>query len=142
LFQRRFSNGKHWHYYSLWMECWQKQTLPAGESISVVFYPSRVLVAVTNNKQLQLLQSFSYQAAEDVSYHLLNVCNQLSLSAATVPVLLAGMIDASSTVYTEIQKYFNHADLDVFPAAAATPALQEYPSHFFSPLLKLAICVS
>jgi hypothetical protein len=142
LFQRRFNNGKYWHYYSLWMECWQKQTVMNNDYVSVVFYPNRVLVAVISNKQLQLLQSFSYEAAEDISYHLLNVFVQLSLSPEEVPVKLAGMIDASSTVHTEILKYFNHAELEAFPAASSSPALQEYPSHFFSPLLKLAICVS
>jgi hypothetical protein len=142
LFKRWFATGKYWHYYSLWMECWQKQTIMNDDYVSVVFYPSRVLVAVIRDKQLQLLQSFSYQAAEDVSYHMLNVFARLSLSPGDVPVKLAGMIDASSTVYTEIQKYFHHAELDAYPAVSSSPALQEYPSHFFSPLLKLAICVS
>lgn len=142
LFKRWFANGKYWHYYSLWMECWQKQSIMNNDYVSVVFYPNRVLVAVIRNKELQLLQSIPYQAAEDVSYHLLNIFVQLSLSPMEVPLKLAGMIDASSTVYTEIYKYFNHAELDAFPAASSSPALQEYPSHFFSPLLKLAICVS
>jgi len=125
LFKRWFSSGKYWHYYSLWMECWQKQNILNSEYVSVVFYPNRVLVAVIREKQIQLLQSFSYQAAEDVSYHLLNVFARFSLSPADVPVKLAGMIDASSTVYTEILKYFNHAELDVYPAVSSSPALQE-----------------
>jgi Protein of unknown function (DUF3822) len=143
LFQRGFANGRYWHYYSLWMKCGQKEQGGYEEYITVLFYPNRILVAVIKNKQLQLLQSFSFEVVEDVAFYLLTICNQLELSPENIPVKLSGMIDESSALYTEIFKYFGHTVLDDFPAAASSvPAFREYPSHFFSPLLKLATCVS
>jgi hypothetical protein len=142
LFQRHFSRGKYWHYYSLWMECRQKQNGQRDEYLSVIFYPRRILVVVVRNKEIQLFQSFDYEAAEDVSWYLLNICGQFGLLPETVPVKMSGTIDDSSTLYNEILKYFGQTELEAFNPAAALPALDEYPAHFFSPLLKLATCVS
>ncbi len=142
LLQDRFGNAAYRHYYSTWMSL---SKYPAGElaaAITVLFYPNQVLVSVIKNGQLNLLQRYGYEAAEDVAYYLLNICGQLQLSSASTPVILSGMIDASSALYTEIYKYFGQVLLESFPAAATEPALADYPDHFFSPLLKLAACVS
>ncbi len=142
LFQRRFANGKYWHYYSLWMECGQQQFSKCNDCLSVVFYPNRVIVSVIKNKHLQMVQSYAYQAAEDVSYYLLNICMQLQIDPSTVVVKLAGMVDVSSAMYTEMLKYFLHVEPDSLPGDAITASMEEYPAHFFSPILKMAVCVS
>ena len=143
LLQRSFVNSKYWHYYSLWLQYGQSMPGKPANYIAAIFYPNRILTAVVKDKQLQLVQSLAYEAAEDVGYYLLNICDQLQLSPVETPVLLSGMIDASSVLYTEIFKYFAQAALEDFavPAGAAS-ALKDYPDHFFSPLLKLALCVS
>jgi len=142
MFQRHFARGKYWHYYSLWMECRQKQNGQREDGLSVMFYPRRILAALTENKEVVLFQSFEYEAAEDVAYYLLNICRQFDRQPETIPLKMSGMIDESSTLYNEIFKYFGQAELEAFTPATAIAALQEYPSHFFSPLLKLATCVS
>ncbi len=141
LFQTSFAGGQYWHYYSLWLQ--QDEHKQHADYITAVFYPNRILVAVVKNKQLLLVQSFLYEAAEDAGYYLLNICSQLQLPPAETPVFLSGMIDVSSVLYTEIFKYFALVELEDFsvPVSAAS-ALQDYPAHFFSPLLKLALCVS
>jgi Protein of unknown function (DUF3822) len=142
LFQRVFVNGKYWHYYSVWLQCMQQAPEAAAEYISVLFYPNRILVACLKNNQPQLLQSFLYEVVEDVAYYLLNICDQLNFSPATTLVKLSGMIDESSALYSEIYKYFGQTSLDVFPVVSPAAGFDEYPPHFFSPLLKLAACVS
>lgn len=140
LLREQYRGNKYWHYYSWWMKCSQAQLLPALENMQVIFYPTFILVAAVKDKQLQLVQQFTYHTAEDVAYYLLNVCTRLQLSPHTVHVRLSGMIDASSATFNEIQKYFGNASPDFYPAVSSTPELQEYPSHFFSPILKLAAC--
>lgn len=141
LLKRSFTKGRYWHYYSLWIQHGQKKSADRTNSLSVMFYPNRILVGAVKNNELNLLQSFSYEAVEDVGYYLLNICNQLQLSAAETPVILSGMIDVSSALFTEIYKYFGKVELEDYPAANMETALSEYPPHFFSPLLKLALCV-
>lgn len=143
LLQTSFAGSQFRHYYSIWLQHNDKKQLPQGDYITAVFYPNRILAGVGKSNQLQLVQSFEYEAAEDVGYYLLNICSQLQLSPAETPVLLSGMIDVSSVLYTEIFKYFALVELEDFSVpATAAPVLQDYPSHFFSPLLKLALCVS
>jgi hypothetical protein len=142
LFQKRFANGKYWHYYSLWMECGQKLANQPADYISVLFYPNRMLVAAIEDKQLHIIQSINYEVAEDVAYYLLNICQQLDMAPSKVPLKLAGMIDQSSALYTEIFKYFGNTSLDGTPDASTIAGFEDYPAHFFSPLLKLAACVS
>jgi hypothetical protein len=140
LFQRCFPASRHWHFYSLWLKCSRQQMQMGSDYLSVIFYPNSILVAVSSNRQLQLLQKLAYETAEDIAFHLLNICNQMQLDPEKLPIRLSGMLDASSAVYTEIMKYFGRAEFETYPAATSSPALGEYPSHFFSPLLKLAIC--
>ncbi|MBC7903665.1 MAG: DUF3822 family protein [Gemmatimonadaceae bacterium] len=142
LFQRRFTNGKYWHYYSLLLKCNREKFHDKKESLQVIFYPDCILTTAVDSKGLQLLQRFPYQTAEDVCYYLLNVCAQLGLNASTVPLGLSGMLDESSAVYNEMFKYFGGIRLEEAPAAAAIPGMEAYPPHFFSPILKLASCVS
>lgn len=143
LLQTSFADSQYHHFYSLWLQQNNKAGQQYADYISAVFYPNRILAGVVKNNQLQLVQSFVYEAAEDAGYYLLNICSQLQLPPAETPLLLSGMIDVSSVLYTEIFKYFGQAALEDFAVpATAAPALQDFPSHFFSPLLKLALCVS
>ncbi|MFT3933396.1 MAG: DUF3822 family protein [Chitinophagaceae bacterium] len=139
--KRNFANGEYWHYYSLWTQCWQKEEALDAQ-LSVMFYPNRILVGAIKNKELNLLQSYEYEAAEDVGYYLLNICDLLQLPPATTALYLSGMIDVSSVLYTEIFKYFGNITMDATSFKNAELALQDYPSHYFTPLLKLALCVS
>jgi len=139
LLQENFANGQYWHYYSLWIQYAQKQPDDRADRLSVMFYPNHILVAAVKDKELHLLQSYEYQAAEDVGYYLLNICGQLQLSPEDTPVILSGMIDISSALYTEIFKYFGRVEMEEFPG---TKPAEDYPAHFFLPLMKLALCVS
>jgi hypothetical protein len=142
LLQRSFTGSKYWHYYSLWISLRQRQADLPDNFISVLFYPNRILVQAVKNRQLHLLQSYGFEAAEDAGYYLLNICLQLELSPEATPILLSGMFDGSSALYTEIYKYFGQVSSESFPGASSIAALEEYPAHFFSPLLNLALCVS
>ncbi len=142
LLQRSFRDSGYWHYYSLWMKSDKPQLAGPVSYLSVLFYPNAILVSAVKDNQLHLLQNYTYEAAEDVGYYLLNICGQLQLPPENTTVVLSGMIEVSSVLYTEIFKYFGQVKLDGWSDAAAIPALQEYPPHFFSPLLKLATCVS
>ncbi len=142
LFQRIYSNPQYRHYYSVWLECIYREQEKQEEFISVLFYPGRILVACFREDQPVLMQSYFYEVVEDVAYYLLNICDKLKFSTGTTSIRLSGMIDESSALYSEIYKYFGQTSLESFPILSSASALNEYPPHFFSPLLKFATCVS
>jgi hypothetical protein len=145
LMQQKFSAGKYWHLYTLWLAALEKANYEEPENIHLVFAADKVLTAIFKNRQLQLLQSFSYTTPEDVVYHLLHCCEKLSMSQDTVLLHISGYIDEDSALFNEIKKYFLRLEfdrIDEAPKEETTESLtEEYPPHYFSYLQKLALCV-
>jgi len=143
LLQQKFSNGKYWHYYSLHAEAIHKVHTSATDSLWVTFYTHHMIVVAFAEQQLQLIQSFEYQHSEDAAYYLLTVCNQYSLSPLEIPLYVEGMIDRDSAMFRELEKYFQTIEtMELNSIGGAEGPLRDFPSHFFSPLLKLLPCVS
>jgi hypothetical protein len=140
LLQQKFSAGKYWHVYTLWLQALQKLGSEEAERIHLVFAADKVLAAVFKDHQLQLLQSFAYTTPEDVVYHLLHCCQQLSLSQEECLLRISGYIDEDSALFNEIKKYFLKLEFDKVDAADEVIP-PEYPAHYFSYLQKMALCV-
>lgn len=142
LLQRKFSSGNYWHYYTLML--YDQQTQPsAGEQvIKMVMRADQFLVAVYNGEQIQLVQSYPYQTPDDVSYHLLGICNKFHISQDKVTLIVSGLLDEQSRLYQELLKYFLHVQWDRMPETIKLDqAFAAFPTHYFSPLLKMALCV-
>jgi hypothetical protein len=139
LLQRKFSAGKYWHYYSLLLS---NLSGMEGVVMRVNFYPDKFVVAVTSGEEVQLIQTFGYQLPEDVAYYLLLVCRQLNHEPTQVRLMLSGLVDADSVLYNELYRYFTDIVWDTSGTAAwNNEMLNEFPAHYFSPLLQLALCV-
>jgi hypothetical protein len=142
LLQRKFSAGKYWHYYSLMLS-----VIPAGNVVRkaafrLFFYPDKLVAAVFKEGMLQLVQSCFFQVPEDIAYFLLNICKQLGYSPEEVHLLLSGLIDVDSAMYSEIARYFLEIEWDTSGTDAwHNDQLSEYPGHYFSPILQMALCV-
>ncbi len=143
LLQQKFSAGKYWHFYSLQLKCYKMFTAKEeGQYLKVFFYTDKMIVLACKNGQLQLIQTFAYQDAKDVVYNLLNCCHQLKFVQEEVNVELSGLIERQSVLYDELQKYFLNISFDnIGDSIRVTDELREYPLHYFSSLLKMAICV-
>lgn len=142
LLQRKFSAGKYWHFYSLLLYSTAEQNMVSGLHMRVYFYPDKFIVAVFEGNDPRLVQSYAYQVPEDVTYYLLNICQQFSYNPEQIQLHLSGLIDAESALYSEISRYFLQIEWDTEGKAAwANEQLNEYPSHYFSPLLQMALCV-
>ncbi len=145
LLQQKFSAGKYWHIYTLWLSSLEKTKQEEPENMHLVFAADKVLTAIFKNGQLQLLQSFSYTTPEDVVYHLLHCCEKISLSQDDCLLHISGYIDEDSALFNEIKKYFLRLEFDKVDAAPQEETGEtlsaEYPPHYFSYLQKLALCV-
>ena len=143
LFQQKFTAGKYWHIYSLWLasiKSFSPDVELAGQ-VHVLFYPDRMLVSVYKDERLQLVQTFLYQVAEDVVYFLLNICRQFNLPPEEAAIVMSGYIEDDSALMTEVKKYFLHCIMDEPPQTFSSSVFNPLPAHFFSSLLKMALCV-
>lgn len=140
-FTTGFPSARFFHYFSLWMKC-----LLAGsmqDKVTLVFYPKNLLVAVTVSGKPQLMQTLPYQTPEDVAFYLLNIFANHQFSQEETTVFVGGLVDVDSTVFEELLKYFQNVETIDMPTEVTLPGnAPSFPAHFFSPILKLALCAS
>jgi hypothetical protein len=56
-------------------------------------------------------------------------------------LLVGGLIDKQSTLSTELHKYFLHIYFEqIDESIKVTDELRELPLHYFSSILKMAVC--
>jgi hypothetical protein len=142
LLQHQFTAGKYWHYYSLLLKSHKMFDPQEGsDRIKAIFYADKMIALVMKKGKLQLMQTFHYQDAKDVAYHLLNCCQQLGISQEEVLLLVGGLIDRQSALSTELHKYFLQVSFEeIDESIKVTDELKELPLHYFSSILKMAVC--
>lgn len=140
LIQKSFVSGKYWHLYSVLLQSSPDAT--AMPCIQTLFFQDQFIMALYGNDGLKLLQTFTYQQPEDVSYLLLHACQQFNIDSSTVKLALAGMIENNSALHKELEKYFGNNEWEEVDVSAwGNTALESFPLHYFSPILKMALCV-
>jgi len=141
LLKSKFSGSQYWHFYTLLLLSPDAVQTDKQEVIKAVFYHDKFIAAFYSGGRLQMIQTFNYQTPEDVAYYLLLMAQQLNVPQANVVLSISGMIDRQSSLYTELQKYFREVYEEGLPAGISVNGLlEEFPPHYFSPLLKMSLC--
>jgi hypothetical protein len=142
LLQHTFSAGKYWHYYSLLLKSYKMFDSAENEDcIKVIFYADKMVALVVKEGKPVLTQTFNYHDTKDVAYHLLNCCHQLGLDQENVRLLVGGLIDRQSSLAEELYKYFLKIQFEeIDESIKITDELKELPLHYFSSILKMAVC--
>jgi hypothetical protein len=142
LLQQRFTAGKYWHYYSLMLKSYKMfDSTGEPDRLKIVFYSDKMIVLVVINGKVHLVQTYHFQDTRDVAYHLLNCCKQLNLDPEKIKLLIGGLIDRRSALNDELFKYFLYIDFEeIDESIKVTDELKELPLHYFSSILKMAVC--
>jgi hypothetical protein len=138
-----FPGAETSHLYSCLLQQLATPATAVGDRLHLFFYPHMILVLLIRKGRLQLMQSYPYELPEDVSYQLLNICEQMGLDPQSLRVTISGAIDPGSPLYAEVLKYF----LEVEPATALNDiefedGFLDHPAHYFQPFTMLASCAS
>ncbi|WP_127124446.1 DUF3822 family protein [Pseudoflavitalea rhizosphaerae] len=141
LLQQKFAAGNYWHYNTLLLSGVDKESLQ-DDTIKVVVAADKFAVVAFKGQQLQLAQSYHYQTPEDVSFQLLALALQFGIDQESVNLKVSGLMDEQSILYQELLKYFHQLEWEQLPDETSTEeGFENFPSHYFSPLLKMALCV-
>ena len=111
----------------------------AGDKLLIIFYSQKIVIRLNRNGLTEFINNYYYNAPEDVSYFLLNVCRQNELT--NIPVEISGLIEKDSVLFKEIYKYFESvffAKLD--DKFDYTEEILQYPAHYFSHLFATDLC--
>lgn len=139
--QQKFAAGKYWHYYTLLLSGVDRDDI-TQELFKVIVAADQFMVVVLTRDGLQLAQTYTYHTPEDVSYHLLAICQQFRIDQEQALIKVSGLIDEQSILYQELLKYFSNLQWDQVPEhMRMDEPFSAFPPHYFSPLLKMALCV-
>ena len=135
VFKSKFPDAVNRHQYSVLLE-----QLPAKEDkLFIIFYPQKIVLKLDKNGRTELINSFYYNNAEDVSYILLNVCKQFEVE--NIPIEVSGLIEKDSALYKEIYKYFESVSFASLPAGSSySEEITQHPSHYFSHIFAVDPC--
>ena len=116
---------------------------PTNHYLYSVFNQNSVTILLVKNGAVQIMQQFNYTTPEDVAYYFLQVCASFEVESSSLTVILNGMIDKDSALYTELHKYFLGLQFATLPPGFTYPEVltNTYPQHYFSNLFALAACV-
>lgn len=112
----------------------------ADHQLSVHFTEKHFRVLLKKDMMVQLAQTYAYQAPLDVVYYLLKICHEFELSQQEVFVILSGLVEKESILFSELAQYFTQLHF-ARPPEMALPE-SPHPHYFFSSIYNLAACVS
>ncbi|HEY5464091.1 MAG TPA: DUF3822 family protein [Hanamia sp.] len=134
--QNQYQNAESTHQYSILLKT------PVGEKdkLSIIFYTQKMVISLIKNGKHQLINSFDYHTPEDVSYILLNICQQCEINNITLEI--SGLLEENSSLYKEIYKFFTDIEFTKLPAEINySEEITRYPSHYFSSIFAIDSCV-
>lgn len=112
-----------------------------GAEADLFVYDDFVHLVVREGKTLKLMNSFDFEAHEDVLYYVLAVFEQLGLNLKTQVVRLHGDCIRFIELYELLRKYIMEVQLAERPLNIAfDPALDQIPEHLFYPLFAAPLC--
>lgn len=133
-----FPQATYRHLYALL----PNMVLASGNLLYCIINPTHIIIQLFKVGKLQIIQHLQYKTAEDVSYHLLNVCQRFKVDQNNTVLYLNGMVDVQSGLYKELFNYFLYVEMADLPKSFIyNEEIKKYPSHYFSHLFQIAACV-
>jgi hypothetical protein len=112
----------------------------APSQMDVYFGIQHFRVLVKKDNHIQLAQTYSYKNPLDVVYYLLKICYEVGLEQTEISVVLSGLIDENSAMFSELHSYFLNLHFAEGPSYSVPE--NDLPKHYFTSLYNLAVCVS
>lgn len=138
-----FPNAGFSHLYTCLIRQLAAPGIASGDHLHLFFYHHMFVALLIQRGRLQLVQTCPYDLPEDVSYQLLNICEQLGIESSLIPVSVSGSIDPASPLFVEVLKYFLEVVLaDDMGGHGFSPSFTGYPTHYFQTFSLLASCAS
>lgn len=115
--------------------------LPEGNVLQCMVYGKYIKIFLHSQGELLLATYFYYNLPQEVSYYLLNVCQQYKVDVADVKLMLSGLVEVSSNLYDDVYKYFLQIAILPTPSyVLMAPTMQAVQPCFYNTLTTLALC--
>lgn len=112
----------------------------AEDQVSIHFSLQQFRVIVKKDNALHLVQTYTYKTPLDVVYYLLKICAAFGLEQSHLFLIVSGLIDKDSAMFTELHHYFLNLHFAAAPASQVPDS--DLPHYYFTSLYNLAACAS
>jgi hypothetical protein len=136
--RQHFSSVQYIHAYTPTIKVYNGYV--ADNQLLVHFTDQHFRVILKVNMAICLAQTYLYKSPLDVVYYLLKICYEFNLSQEQVFLVLSGLVEKDSQLFTELQQYFTHVNFAQQPEIGLPQS--NHPHHFFTSIYNLAACVS
>lgn len=101
----------------------------------------RFEILIFDGHRMSYFNTFPYQNREDIVYYLIFVMEQLNQNPENTPVIILGNIDKNNSLLELIYRYVRHVEfVRRNEAFKYSHTLNQFPPHFYYPLLNFQIC--
>lgn len=111
----------------------------AGHQLSVHFTDQFFRVLLKKEAAIHLAQTYAFKTPLDVVYYLLNICYEFNLSQQDAFLILSGLVEKDSALFTTLQQYFANVHFAQQPEIELPES--PYPQYYFTSIYNLAACV-
>jgi hypothetical protein len=105
--------------------------------MNVLIYDKYITIVVMKDEKVQLIQSFIYEAQDDVLYYILNIAERFQLSRK-LSLQLSGFFDLDFRLYRQLIKYYPDVSIQSVDTSRLKLDYKEHPLHYFTPFFNLA----
>lgn len=133
--QNQFPDASCLHQYSLLL----KNKSVEDDHLTLIFYTQKFIACLKKDGKYQLINSYNFETPEDVSYALLNICQQFNI--ADPQLIIHGLLEENSPLYKDIYKYFIDIQLASLPPENVyAEEINKFPPHYFSYIFAIDSC--
>ncbi len=134
----KFSSPQFLHVYTPTLKIYNG--FVAEDQVDIHFTTQQFRVLVKKGNQIQLAQIYYYKTPLDVVYYLLKIFSEFGLSQSEALLIISGLIDKDSAMFTELHNYFLNLHFAKEPVYSLPQ--HDYPHYYFTSLYNLASCAS
>lgn len=133
--QNQFPNACSRHQYSLLL----KNSASGSNYLTLIFYTQKFIVCLIKDGKYQLVNSYNFETPEDVSYSLLNICDQFNM--IDPHLFIHGLLEENSPLFKGIYKYFSDIQFASLPSENVySEEIMKFPAHYFSYIFAIDSC--
>lgn len=111
-----------------------------SDSILIDFTVGSFQLCYIKQGKIIFIQSYQFEDAEELTYYLLLIVNQLSIDTKLTDVKTCGIIHEGDDKWKILAQYFNQVDLLTISSDLDTSILDDMPAHYYTSLLSLQQC--
>ena len=98
-------------------------------------------LCLTENGKLLLYNNFTFKTDPDIIYYIMNVFKQFDLNPENTELILSGLVDKKSSVYSNLKGFIGQLRFDKLSEDFSySYTFNKVPAHSFTNLFNLQLC--